>query len=188
MKLSTRRLLAYLIDMVIILIFILLINFIIGPNKYEEELKIVNEEYSLNQIKFTDYKDEYISLTHKIDKSEVLSNSLSTILIIIIFIVIPYKKNGQTIGSKVLKIKIKKEKLTILDLLVRGVVVNGLGYMLIAFIILFLVKDDIYFVLINFLAFCQISVVIINGFMVLYKEEHIGLTDILTNSRIEEIK
>ena len=54
------------------------------------------------------------------------------------------------------------------------------------FLILFLTTNKIYFILINLLGIFQISVVIINGFMVLYKKE--GIADKLTKTRIEEIK
>lgn len=187
MKLSTKRLFAYIIDMFIVLFLTLLVNLFIGPNKYEEELKVVNEQYALKEISFVDYKNEYMTLTHSIDKENITINIFTTILITISFVIVPYFNKGQTLGSKFLKIKIEKENLRLIDLFIRAIIVNGLGYMLIMFILLFL-NNDIYFVLINFLAFCQILVVIINVFMILYKKEHISLADVLTNSRIEEIK
>lgn len=188
MKLSTKRLLAYLIDMAIIFILVMLINLFIGPNKYENDLKNLNEKYVLKEVSFVEYKNQYINLSNSIDKENIVINIFATILIITFFVIIPYYNNGQTYGSKIMKIKIKKEKLTIFDLIIRSIIVNGLGYMLLMFILLGLFEGDIYFILVNFLAFCQISVVIINGFMILYKKEHISLADVLTNSRIEEIK
>ena len=83
-------------------------------------------------------------------------------------------------------LKISKKDLTIKDLSGRATILYGLGYLLFMFLILFLTTNKIYFILINLLGIFQISVVIINGFMVLYKKE--GIADKLTKTRIEEIK
>ena len=109
-------------------------------------------------------------------------------LIIVSFVIIPIINNNQTLGQKLLKIKISKNKpLRIDDLVGRAVIVNGLGYMIFMFIILYLTSDNIYFILINILGFFQLLMIIINSFMVIYSKEKRGIADYFTNTRIEEI-
>lgn len=148
MKLSIKRLLAYLIDMAVVFVLFLMVGAFVKPNIYEQKLKELNEQYVLKNVDFKQYKDEYITITQEIDKSNFSVNLVTTIFIIIVFIIIPYFKNGQTIGLAIMKIEINKKNLS--SLFIRSLIVNGLGYMLLMFSILFLVNDSIYFVLINF--------------------------------------
>ena len=113
-------------------------------------------------------------------------NIIGTLLIIVSFVIIPIINNNQTLGQKLLKIS-KNKPLRIDDLVGRAVIVNGLGYMIFMFIILYLTSDNIYFVLINILGFFQILMIIINSFMVIYSKEKRGIADYFTNTRIEEI-
>ena len=113
-------------------------------------------------------------------------NIVGTLLIIVSFVIIPIINNNQTLGQKLLKIN-KNKPLRIDDLVGRAVIVNGLGYMIFMFIILYLTSDNIYFVLINILGFFQILMIIINSFMVIYSKEKRGIADYFTNTRIEEI-
>ena len=113
-------------------------------------------------------------------------NIVGTLLIIVSFVIIPIINNNQTLGQKLLKIN-KNKPLRIDDLVGRAVIVNGLGYMIFMFIILYLTSDNIYFILINILGFFQILMIIINSFMVIYSKEKRGIADYFTNTRIEEI-
>lgn len=186
MKLVYKRLLAYIIDMIIITICLSLINIFLKDNDYIYQSRFLNEQYSSNQIDFTSYKNEFIKLNYEMDKANIVVNISMVIIIIVFMVLIPYFKDGQTIGLKLMKLKITKDKLTIKDLLIRNFIATGLGHLILIFLLL-LLNSNIYFVLINFLAFCQVLVVIINSFMISYSYKHLGLTDILTNSKVEEI-
>lgn len=188
MKTTTKRFLAYIIDMIIVLGIVFLIKLLFPININEVNLSNLNEQYLAKNITYSEYMDSYIPIVHNIDKSNVGINLIAMIVLVLFFIIIPNLKNGQTIGCMIFKIKIVSEKLTIEQLVGRSVIINGLGYMIIMFLSLYLLNDKIYFYLINFLAFFQIIVVLINGFMVLYKEKHQGIADNLTKTRIEEIK
>ena len=180
MNIVSKRLLSYLLDMFIIFIILFLIKQLFPVNKYEIELNNLNELYIEKKIDSDIYLNQFVSITHNIDKQNFGINLIGAFLIIINFVIIPL------IGQKLFKIKIKKKNLEIKDLCGRAVIINGLGYLLFMFIILFVATNKIYFILINLLGFFQILVVIVNAFMVLYYKE--GIADKSTNTRIEEIK
>ena len=186
MNIVTKRFLSYLLDMFIIFIILFLIKQLLPVNNYEIELNNLNELYIEKKIDSSIYLNQFTSITHNIDKQNFGFNLFGAFLIIINFIIIPYLTKGQTIGQKIFKLKIKKKNLSIEDLAGRAVIINGLGYLIFMFIILFIATNQIYFILINLLGFLQILVVIINAFMVSYKRE--GIADKFTNTRIEEIK
>lgn len=186
MNIVLKRFLSYLLDMFIIFIILFLIKQLLPVNNYEIELNNLNELYIEKKIDSGLYLNQFISITHNIDKQNFGINLFGAFLIIINFIIIPYLTKGQTIGQKLFKLKIKKKNLEIEDLVGRAVIINGLGYLLFMFIILFIATNKIYFILINLLGFLQILVVIINAFMVLYYKK--GIADKITKTRIEEIK
>ena len=186
MSIVSKRFLSYLLDMFIIFIILFLIKQLLPVNNYEIELNNLNELYVEKKIDSEIYLNQFISLTHNIDKQNFGINLLGFFLIIISFIIIPFITKGQTIGQKLFKLKIKAKNLDIKDLSGRAVIINGLGYLIFMFIILFIATNKIYFILINLLGFFQILVVIINAFMVLYYKE--GIADKITTTRIEEIK
>ena len=186
MNIVSKRILSYLLDMFIIFMILYLVKQIMPINNYELELNNLNELYIEKKIDSNIYLNQFVSITHNIDKNNFGINLLGSILIIISFIIIPFLMNGQTIGQKIFKLKITKKNLSIKDLSGRAVIINGLGYLMFMFIILFIATNKIYFVLINLLGFLQILIVVINVFMVLYCKE--GIADKITNTRIEEIK
>jgi len=183
MNIKYKRILSYIIDITIIFIIMCIINNLFSNNL---ELNILNEEYFEKIITFNEYIENYKIVIHQIDKQNIIINIMSIILTIISFVVIPFLCNGQTLGMKLFKIKINKPLLN--KILIRSLIINGLGYMTFMLIILYLVNDNLYFILMNLLSFLQIIVVIISVFMVLYRKDQRGLHDILSKTEIEELK
>ena len=188
MNIASKRFLAYILDMFMIFIILFLLKSLMPVNKYEIELSNLNESYLEQKIDVNEYINNLKIITLNIDKENIEINIAGTLLIIVSFVIVPIINNNQTLGQKLLKIKISKNKpLRIDDLVGRAVIVNGLGYMIFMFIILYLTSDNIYFILINILGFFQILMIIINSFMVIYSKEKRGIADYFTNTRIEEI-
>ena len=175
--------------MFIIALALFLLKQVIPTNKYEIELNNLNEDLLEEKISYEDYFNQFKVLTHNIDKTNIGINIVNTVLLIVIFIVVPFVNNGTTIGQKLLKIKIIKDSgLQLEDLVGRAVIINGLGYMFFMFIILYLLPSNAYFIAITLLGLFQIIVVIVNAFMVLYSKDKKGIADKFTNTRIEIVK
>lgn len=190
MKLAIKRFLAYLIDMLIVFVFVFFINMML-PNEYDNKISNLNQQLNENKVDTETYFISYKHLLHEHDKQDLILNISTTILLISFFVLVPYYFKGQTIGQKILKIKLvpnDDDKFMLDDLIGRSVINNGLGYMIFMFIILYITSDNVYFILINLLAFLQFIVVIISAFMVSYSYEHLSIADKFTNTRIEEIK
>lgn len=189
MSITIKRFLAYVVDMIIVFIFVFFINKML-PNQYDNQIDNLNQQLYEEKIDNDTYFDNYKHLLHEHDKEDFVLNISVTILLICFFVLLPYYI-GQTIGQKIFKIKITPtddDKFMLDDLIARSVVVNGLGYMMFMLVIVFIAGDNLYFILINLFAFLQLLVVIISAFMVLYSYEHLSIADKFTNTRIEEIK
>jgi len=186
-----KRILAYIVDIVIVMAFLIFIKMIMPNNIHEHNLTLLNESYFSNHIMFSEYFENYVVINHNIAKSELVLNVLSLIVMIIYFVLVPFFNKGATIGKSIFKIRVKhknKDNLEINDLVGRSVLIDGIGYLLFLVILVHVFPAKAYFWLENILGIIQILVVITSGFMILYRKDQLGLQDMLTNTVVEEMK
>lgn len=187
-----KRLLAFIIDSIIVTLVFTLLTIFIPESKNVEtlnnQISEVSEKYLGEEITEIEYFNQYGILAHSLDKEMFLSSLLNFVLLIGAFVIIPYYNKGQTIGKKLLKIKLVKDEgeLSVNDLIIRNVITNGFGYTLIGLTIMFLVSDNVYFITISILTFIQFLLVIISAFMVLYRHDKKGLQDIICKTSVIE--
>lgn len=185
------RLAAYLIDLIIIGLLMGIVMCIKEKDPKVKQLKsdrnIVNELYANKEIKFEDYFERRTTIDQQIDQECVIYMIYNIILIICYFILLPYYWNGQTVGKKALKIKIvpsNENKITITSLLIRNLIINGLGYIIMVLLFLYLLPNKMYFVFESIFSFLQIILVILSISMILYRRDKRGLHDILSGTKV----
>lgn len=185
---------AYFIDALIFsLIFSLFTVFIPENNNVNVlngELTSLGEQILNNELTFSVYFNQYAGIIHSLDKEMFLSNLFNFVLIIGYFAILPFYYNGQTLGKKIFKIKVVKDDgtLTMNDLLVRNIIINGLLFSLIGFGLIFIVNDLTYLIITLILAIIEILLVIISIFMILYRHDKKGLHDLWCNTSVVEEK
>lgn len=185
-----KRLVAYILDAIIVsLIFSVLTMFIKESNNLinlNNQLNTISENFINKTITMKEYFNQYSSIEYLINKEMFLQNLFSLILMIGYFVILPYYYNGQTIGKKMMKIKIVKEddKLTINDLALRSLLANGIAMTFIELALIFLIKDTPYFITISILSFIQFLLVITSIFMILYRKDKKALHDIVCKTLV----
>ncbi len=192
-----KRLFAYLIDLFVFgfLVLCVVSAFRLDDNKVlinlSDELSNLNQTYLDGNITFSNYIHEYSKINYLIDKNEVLVNILNVILLMILYVFIPFFTKGQTIGKKLANIKIIKtnnKKLDLNTLIVRSLLVNFLGNMLISLALVFILKDMSYYIPTLILTIFELLLVIISTFMILYKSEKRGIHDYITSTQVVEVE
>ena len=185
-----KRLVAYILDAIIVsLIFSFLTMFIKESNNLinlNNQLNTISENFINKTITMKEYFNQYSSIEYLVNKEMFLQNLFSLILMIGYFVILPYYYNGQTIGKKLMKIKIVKEddKLTINDLALRSLIANGIAMTFIELALIFLIKDTAYFITISILSFIQFLLVITSFFMILYRKDKKALHDIVCKTLV----
>ena len=192
---TSKRFLAYLIDIILIGIMLTMISdVLVNKNKMAQlnnQLNEVNEKKLNEEIKLNEVFKEYAIITKQIDLENVILNTITIVIILIYFVFVPYYNDGQTLGSKLLNIRIVTKdgsKLTISKLMLRNFIINGLAYMTIGLTFLYLFSSLTYFILVSILGFIQLGLVITSVFMILYRRDKRGLQDILSETKIIENK
>lgn len=196
MKVKTsKRLLAYVLDIVILFIFTFIALLFVPNNSRVQELSMNGNKLSELVLEETITINEYIKssarIMQDIDKLEIIPNIINIFFVVLLFIIVPYITKGQTLGmiiSKIKVIKINREDPSILDYILRTFYLYFLGYMLITILLVNLLPSLAYFVIASILLFLQISLVIISFFMLLYRHDRRGLCDILTKTKVVKCK
>lgn len=186
-----KRILAYLLDMFIIGIVIILISSFMqtkNMNVLGIEIGSLNEQFLMHKVSFITYLNHYSIAFYDLEKQKILINFITLLMMIIYFVVVPYKTNGKTLGKMIFEIKISKENINITDYMIRAFMINGLGYTLFSLLLIFILPSFSYFLTISVIAFMQLALVITSFFMLLYNKGK-TLEDMFTKtSVIEEVK
>lgn len=186
-----QRMGAYLIDLMVLIGVFCLIYFLIPENAknaiLEQELNLLNESFIKEEIIIGDYFNSYGNIMYELDKNNIINSIINIIILVIYFIIVPFITNGKTLGKYILGIKIKskdKENVSILGLIIRNLIFNGLIYLLGSLLLLIITKGTTYFIFLIILGIIQIILSLISLFMVIYRKDFRGLHDILSNTKV----
>ncbi len=188
-----KRLLAYLIDIILILMIIILIEAILPKNSnieiLNQELNQTTDEYFNKQIDFSIYFNQTALIFRDLDKARIMYSVINAILIFIYFIFIPYFFDGKTLGKKILKIKTirnDKEYLSLKNLVVKNMIDTGLMYMLLSLALIYILPGTSYFTFTLFLSIFQVCLIIASFIMIIKRKDKRGLNDILSGTKVIE--
>lgn len=185
------RLVAYVIDVFIVSMVASLICYFIPMNNYNElqqELTSVQEKFLNAEISEEEYLNQTALISYDLDYAAVPSYIVQVALLILYYVVFQFYNKGQTIGKKLMKIRVvaydEKRELTINDYIYRSIILNALlANFLIIIFVLFL--DRNYYFYTSFtLQIVQIVLSLITIFMVLFKKDGRGLHDMVAHSKV----
>ena len=188
-----QRLLAYLIDYIIIsLIFSLFaLSFNtttlndINDQINETMNKIVNidtEKDNLEQL-----NNQLIDLQYKYQQESKTATAISLLITFVYFTIFQYLNKGQTIGKKILKIKVvnKEEKEpNFLTMFLRTFIVQGILTTTISLLAIFILTKELYMETYVILNSTMSIFVVVCALMVLYRKDRRGLHDMMAGSQV----
>lgn len=190
----SKRLFAYIIDLIFLGSILMIISYFIPESdkslELSNQLNNLNESAIKQEISLDKFLGQYANLIYSLDKERIIYNIINLILIFIYFVIVPLITKGITFGNYIMgiKIKSKKDKLTLNALLIRNLIINGLGYTLLSIILLFTFPSNLYFIILSILGIIQFLLVIISCFMIIYRKDLRGLEDIFSQTNVVSIK
>lgn len=189
----SKRIMAYAIDLLLVVLVVILFEMIIPQNKniaiLNQELTDATEMFSNKQITFSIYFNQAALIFKDLDKARIMYSVINAVLIFIYFIFIPYFFDGKTLGKKIFKIKTirnDKECLSLKNLVIKNMIDTGLLYMLFSLTLIYILPSTSYFISTLFLAIFQIGLVIASVVMIIVRKDKRGLNDILSGTKVIE--
>ena len=186
-----KRFFAYIIDIFIVLVIANLITMFIPISEktqdYYKELQTTQKKMYDKEIDVKEYTDIVLEDNYNISKGTVLISLTSIIIYILYFVVYQVYNNGQTVGKKLMKIKVKSitdESLSINTMLFRALIIYGIAANIINLMLILLLKKELYLSISNTISIIQPLIVIISVFMILFSKQKRGIHDIITKTEV----
>ncbi len=184
-----QRMIAYLLDMVIITMVVSIIS---SPfidmktvDKLDKESTEIIEKYNKKKISTENYFYQISDVNYQLAKVTGTSSLITMTTIILYFIVFQFYNKGQTIGKKIMNIgivKYNRTTLTINDLIFRSLIINSIFVNMLNFALMLFVNKDFYGYTTIFLESIQYIILITIFFMTIFRKDGRGLHDIIANT------
>lgn len=172
-RLFNRRIGAYLFDLGLLLLAFMFFDLFSFKEKSPEVFSL------------TSYINELGNYYKQINTKNILIILLNILYTSFYFVIWPYFHNGQTLGKKIFKIRVKMmggRELTLKSFLIRSLITSGLFYYLGLLLGLFISVN--YFILISIFGLIQMFLLIICLIMVITIKDQRGIHDILAHTRV----
>lgn len=190
-----RRFVAYLIDFFIVAGIASCISYIsfLNPQKdaYEEkynEVLSLYERLEQDEISQEEFTNEYISLYYDLNHLDMNYVVINLIVLIAYFGVFQWQGKGQTLGKRLMKIRVvsKDEKKPVgwVSYLIRTVVLNNIIITLLQIAILYFYDINSYYPIysnINLVGYVLIYIIL---FLFLIRKDHRGLHDLIAGTNV----
>lgn len=184
------RALAYIIDILIVSLVSSLIMYAVPQDKnyktYVDEYTKLQTDYIEHNIDQDTFTSRARPLIYDIDSSSVSSSFVQTIVIILYFVVFQFYNKGQTLGKKLMKLRVisKNGDLTLNQVAFRSLFNNSIIVNLLMIgSVLFVGRDYYYYASLGIQIFST-GLILAILLMILFKKDGRGLHDVLANTDV----
>ena len=123
-----KRIGAYLIDYFVITILLTIVT--IGTpvdDSFTNETTDLMNSYVNEEISIEEYNDKVYDINYRLQKSSILSNVISFVVMFGYYIVFAYLNKGQTLGKKLFKIRVVStdDKVSLKGMIIRNIIIYG---------------------------------------------------------------
>ena len=195
MDTSLKRIIAFVIDIVIVSLVVSLLNYLpIDPykDKYQEKYKEYTELIQKNTEEGSqEFKDEIIEVNYEVYKYRTYSSIISAGALILYFGVLQLVLDGQTLGKKIMKIRVvsnKDKKLNFWSYLIRIVVLNNIWLSLLNAGAVYVVSGVKFYYVTYVIGMISSLVYMLNLIMIMFRNDNRGLHDMIAGTRVVDMK
>lgn len=188
---ALERLLAIIIDLFIIsAISLMLTSWMPVSDTYkaaQKRLDQINEKRKSKEINDNDWQKQYEEENYIINRESIIQTSVNMTIMFGYYVVFVYYYKGQTIGKKILKIRVVDEEgnnPTFLTLLLRAGIINNLFFSIISSVMIFIVSKEIYFKYFSQFSMVMVLVLLFSLFMIIIRKDRRGIHDLLLKTDV----
>ena len=186
-----KRLLAYVIDTIILTLIIGVLSSVVSNKQYEkasEEYMRLQESYMKQEITITEYQNDIKPIVYDMQKSSVTINTVSVLLSIAYFIVFQYLNRGQTIGKKLMRIKITEnnKEPSLKAMVIRTIIINSILTGILNIVLIYLLNKNTYYTGYQIVSYIELAFAFISALFIIYRKDKLGLQDIIAKTEVIE--
>lgn len=189
--LFVQRFVAFLLDIFILSSIASLISYPFldakSIDKLNKNSSEVIEKYTTGEIDMDTYVDEVKGISYQLSQKQGVVSLVTLFLAVLYFIVYQYYNNGQTIGKKLMKIKVVSstdKEITMDSFIFRSLIVNSILVDMISFAIVIFGNETAYFYGVAICGIIKYTLLLICGFMVMWSKSGLGLHDRIAHTTV----
>ena len=184
-----KRLAAYFIDMLFISMIVSVITTGTSTTKQEKILEKqyeIIEKYSNEEITTNEYNKEIGLLSYDLQKANIVPSTIMLVLSIAYFIVFQYLNKGQTLGKKLLGLRIqeKRKPPRLKSIIIRTIVINNILSMFLGIILVYILNRNNYYSVYSIISTIESVFIFIIAMLILYRKDKLGLHDIIAHTEV----
>ena len=195
------RFIAYILDVLLVGMLATLILSVVPTDKnydkYMKEYETIQTNYIEKKIDTNEYMEKSKDVVYEIDKIAVPGTLIKVVLYIGYFVVFQAYNKGQTLGKKIMKIKVintKKDelsgssKVTVNQIAIRSIIINSIGInILMIGSVLFMGKDSYYYASLSIQGL-SFLIIVVSLLMIFFRKDGKGLHDVAANTKVVACK
>lgn len=184
------RLTAYIIDVIIISLITSIIFTSIPTNnkELEKQLSSLQDEVLSNNITYEEFVDEYQDLYYKNKKDTMTQYAITLTITIAYFVIFQYMNKGQTIGKKILHLRVvdnnTEKPLSIFKGLIRSLLIWNILSGTLGIVLIYILNKESYITSYLIISSLESIFIFITAMFTLYRKDNRGLHDIIINSKV----
>lgn len=184
------RLTAYIIDVIIISLITSIIFTSIPTNnkELEKQLSSLQDEVLSNNITYEEFVDEYQDLYYKNKKDTMTQSAITLTITIAYFVIFQYMNKGQTIGKKILHLRVvdnnTEKPLSIFKGLIRSLLIWNILSGTLGIVLIYILNKESYITSYLIISYLESIFIFITAMFTLYRKDNRGLHDIIINSKV----
>lgn len=156
-------------------------------NKLSKEATTVMEQYTKGKIDEKTYLNKSADISYDMSRQTGLTSIITIIIFALYFIVFQFKNNGQTMGKKLLKIKISKSDnsdLSINDIMFRSLIIDFILFDIVVLCFTMFSSKNVYFYATGIFQFIQYGIIFGSAIMILSRKDKCGIHDLITHTKV----
>ena len=188
-----RRIVAYTIDILLVTMLVSMLSNIkmINPRvdkykkEYENYAKIV-ERYQKKKITKKTYQKQYNNIYYIMQKDSIYYNIIYLAIIVLYFGIFQYITHGQTVGKKLMKMKLvtdKEKDISIFKTIIRSIFLYSTIYYILLSIGL-LLASGIYPIYAQIIYYLNTALELVIIYLVFSREDNRGLHDLIAGTKV----
>lgn len=184
-----KRLVAYFIDILFISMIVSLITTGISTTKQEKILEKqyeIIEKYGEEQITLDEYNKELGLISYDLQKANLIPSTITLVLSVAYFIVFQYLNKGQTLGKKMLRLRVqeKGEPPRLKSIIIRTIIINNILSMFLAITLIYVLSRNNYYSVYGIISTVESVFIFASAILILYRKDKLGLHDIIAHTQV----
>lgn len=184
-----KRLAAYFIDVIFVTIIASIVSAGFSSTRYEkayEEYENLMTQYTAQEITVEEYTKQIGPVIYEIQDSSVVVSMISVLLSIAYFIVFQYLNKGQTLGKKMLGLKVQEhgKDPSLKSIIIRTIGVDSILSGMLGIILLYILNKNNYYFGYSIISTLEMVFIFITALFILYRKDKRGLHDVMAHTEV----